>query len=67
MLDTRFGRILCFLVGVGLLVAAVMLFRSKRDDLKKSEVVQFDNEAMDEVYQERVEQTRVIMSSLGGK
>lgn len=67
MLDTRFGRILGFLVGVGLLVAAVMLFRSKRDDLKKSEVVQFENEAMGEVYQERVEQTRIIMSGLGGK
>lgn len=67
MLDTRFGRLIGFLVGIGLLVTAVMLFRSHRSDGKRDEVVQFDNEAMSEVYQERVEQTRIIMSGLGGK
>ncbi|MCL6465624.1 MAG: hypothetical protein K6T77_02570 [candidate division WOR-3 bacterium] len=67
MFDIRLGRLLGFLVGIGLLVAAVVLYRSHRMDEKKIEVVQYDNEAARQAYEERIEQTKVIMSGLGGK
>lgn len=67
MLDTRLGRLLGFLVGIGLLVVAVVIYRSHRMDEKKIEVVQYDPEAARQVYEERIEQTKAILSGLGSK
>ncbi len=64
MFNTRIGRFIGFLVGIGLIVTAVLLYRGHREK-KTGDVVQFDREVAEALYQERAMQTREILFEVG--
>uniref|UniRef100_A0A7V3PTS4 Uncharacterized protein n=1 Tax=candidate division WOR-3 bacterium TaxID=2052148 RepID=A0A7V3PTS4_UNCW3 len=65
MLDTRFGRILGFIIGIGLLLTAAWLFKIHQPQSDRETIGKVDVEATRELYQERLKQTRVILSQAG--
>jgi len=65
-MDTRIGRFFGLLLGIGLMVAAVVIFCHQLSGaISKSP--QVDSEAVREIYQNRMMQTRMFMSQLGDR
>jgi len=65
-MDTRIGRFFGLLLGIGLLIAAVVIFCHQRSGaIPKS--FRVDSEAVREIYQNRMMQTRMFMSQIGDR
>ncbi len=64
MFGRRIGMILSLLVVIMLIVSAIFLYRTWREKLEV-DVPRFNPDVAQEVYQEKMVQTKMVMAQLG--